>query len=414
MGFLDRLMRRERRDAPPQAVAASDPFLAQFLGFGRAAGWGSPEQALSQLGAAARCTSLIAESLAALPLVVYELHDDGGRDEARNHPLAAVLNDAANDRMPAFHLREAVARDVLMNGNGFAHTIRDGRGQVAALDYMPARMVGVEQLPSGRLRYRWTHPTRGTLVLLEEEVAHLRYASRDGVLGVSPLAWAHGAVGLALAQSELAQSQVERGFVPDVSFETEGAFGSDGAGENAFQRLKRQLTARLADQRAKVAPLLLEAGIKAKPLTVSGREAQFHESRMAGLEDVARIYGVPLSVVGLGNPSSYGSLKEEGAALVRNCLAPWAARLEGTLNLALLSAAGRRRYRIEHDLSGLLRGSLQERMEAWRAGIDASIFAPQECRRWEGLSSRPAAGDELRVPLNVQQGAEAPQEAPPS
>ena len=413
MGFLSRILGRERRDAPPQSFAASDPYLAQFLGFGRASGWGAPEQALSQLGVAARCTSLIAESLAALPLTVFEIHEDGGREEARAHPLTAVLNDAANDRTPAFEFRESLTRDVLMGGNGYAHVIRDGRGRVTALDFMPAREVGPERLPSGRIRYRWTHPTRGTLMLLEEEVAHLRYASRDGVLGVSPLAWAHGAVGLALAQSELAQSQVERGFVPDVSFETDAAFGrEDGESNAAFNRLKRQLTERLRAARSEILPLMLEAGLKAKPLTVSGREAQFHEARMAGLEDVARIYGVPLSVVGLGNPSSYGSLKEEGAALVRNCLAPWAARLEGTLNLALLSTEGRRRYRIEHDLSGLLRGSLQERMTAWQTGITNSVFTPQEVRRWEGLSSEPPNGEALIRPLNMGEGADASQEPP--
>ncbi|MFC7661488.1 phage portal protein [Methylorubrum suomiense] len=347
------------------------------------------------------------------PLTVFELHEDGGREEARSHPLTAVLNDAANDRMPAFHLREALARDVLMGGNGYAHAIRDGRGRVAALDFMPARMVSVEQLSSGRLRYRWTHPTRGTLVLLEEEVAHLRYASRDGMLGVSPLAWAHGAVGLAMAQSELAQSQVDRGFVPDISFETDTDFGVDEARSNAaFNRLKRQITERIQRSRTEIAPLLLEAGIKAKSLATSGREAQFHESRIAGLEDVARIYGVPLSVVGLGNPSSYGSLKEEGAALVRNCLAPWAARIEGTLNLALLSAEGRRRYRIEHDLSGLLRGSLQERMTAWKDGVGNSIFSVEECRRWEGLSSRPPNGEVLIRPLNMGESGNPAQEVP--
>ncbi|MGG3811474.1 phage portal protein [Methylorubrum rhodesianum] len=412
MGFLSRILGRERRDAPPQALGASDPFLAQFLGFGRASGWGAPEQALSQLGVAARCTSLIAESLAALPLTVFELHEDGGREEARSHPLTALLNDAANDRTPAFEFRESLARDVLMGGNGYAHIIRDGRGRVTELHYMPAREVGLERLPSGRIRYRWTHPTRGTLVLLEEDVAHMRFATRDGILGVSPLAWAHGAVGLALAQSELAQTQVDRGFVPDVSFETDAAFEDEAKSNAAFNRLKRQLTERLRASRSEILPLMLEAGLKAKPLTISGREAQFHEARMAGLEDVARIYGVPLSVVGLGNPSSYGSLKEEGAALVRSCLAPWAARLEGTLNLALLSAEGRRRYRIEHDLSGLLRGSLQERMEAWKTGIGNSVFTPQEVRRWEGLSSKPPNGETLIRPMNMGEHDRAPQEPP--
>ncbi|MBY0256128.1 phage portal protein [Methylobacterium sp.] len=413
MGFLSRLMGRERRAAPPQAVAASDPYLMQFLGFGRGTtGFASPEQALSSLGVASRCTTLIAESLAALPLVVYRRMDDGGREEARDHPLSSVLNVAANDRMPAFNLRELLVRDVLLGGNGYAKAAFDGRGRITALDYLPARMVGVEQLRTGRLRYRLSDPVRGTVILTEDETAHLRYASRDGIFGVSPLAWANGAVGLALAQSALATTQAERGFVPEVAFETDAAFNDDDVGNAAFVRIKRQLTDRLTSMRENVAPLLLEAGLKAKPLAQSGREAQFHEARMAGLEDIARIYGVPLSVVGLGNHASYGSLKEESQALVRDCLRPMAARIEAQLNLSLLSSEGRRQYRIEHDLSDLLRGDLQSRLEAYRTGIDASVLAPEECRIWEGLSSQPAPGHTIRVPLNAKHGAEAPQ-APP-
>lgn len=414
MGMLSRLMGSERRDAPPQEVKASDPYLMDFLGYGRGGGAGvgfaSPEQALSHLGVAARCTALIAESLAALPLVVYRRMDDGGREEARGHPLMRVLNEDANDLMPAFSLREALVRDVLMTGNGYGRPTFDGRGRIVSLDYLPTRTIGVEQLRTGRLRYRHSDPFRGTTVYTADEIVHLRYASRDGVMGVSPLGWAHGAVGLALAQSDLAHSQVERGFVPDLSFEMKEGLDTGEKGNAAFNRLKDQLRRAVGSLRDRGRPLLLEGGLTAKPLASSGREAQFHESRISGLEDVARIYGVPLSVVGLGNRASYGSLKEESAALVRDCLQPWAARIEGHLNLALLSAEGRRLYRIEHDLSGLQRGDLQSRLEAYRTGIDATVFSPEQCRRWEGMSSKPPAGDTIRVPLNVKQGAEAPQE----
>jgi phage portal protein BeeE len=126
------------------------------------------------------------------------------------------------------------------------------------------------------------------------------------MIGVGPLAWAGGAVGLAMAQSELAQGQVDRGFVPDLSFETDASFQGELA-DTAFQRLKAQLSERVGRMRSGVAPLLLEAGLKANALGTPGREAQFHEARVLGLEDIARIYGVPLSVVGLGKNASYGA-----------------------------------------------------------------------------------------------------------
>jgi len=416
LGFWSRLMGSERRDGlPPVSVSTRDPFLSEFLGLrGRSvmAGFGGPEEAVSTLAVAARCVSLISDGLAAMPLPVQEKQADGGRIPADGHPLNRILNDEANPRMSGFEFRELLVRDVGTYGNGYARIVCDGRGSVAELHWMPARLTFVERLRTGRLRYRFTDPMIGeTLVLLAEEVIHIRFASRDGILGIAPMQWAAGAVGLAMSQSELAEDQVRRGFVPDLSFEqdprSEGFSGSDKA-DAAFKRLKDQLTARVRNMRHDPSPLLLEGGITAKSLGSSGREAQFQEARVLGLEDVARVYGVPLSVVGLGKSGSYGSLTEESRSLVAYCLAPWAKRIETQLALALLSADGRKRYVVEHDLSGLLRGDMAARLQAYAVGITNGVFSPNECRRWEGLNSRPG-GDAFLTPMNMQPNTSAAQ-----
>jgi hypothetical protein len=57
-------------------------------------------------------------------------------------------------------------------------------------------------------------------------------------------------------------------------------------------------------------------------LSASGREQQAYKSRILQLEEITRVYGVPLFVVGLGRQTSYGSLAEESRALPQNCFAP--------------------------------------------------------------------------------------------
>ena len=143
--------------------------------------------------------------------------------------------------------------------------------------------------------------------------------------------------------------------------------------------------------------LLLEAGLKPYPLSAPGREQQFYEARALGFEDLARVYGDPLSVVGLDKNASYDSLTEESRALRQNYFAPWAGRIEAQLHLALLSDEGRRTHTIEHDLSGLERGDLEARLEACQTGINSEIFSPNECRIWEGMKRRDG-GDTFRKP----------------
>jgi len=401
VSWIARLFGSEKRDTS----AVPDPYLLPYLPLLPPGGLNShyvaPEQAVSVLAVAARCIGLIAEGLASLPLVVYRRLDDGGREPVENHPLHRLLNDAASDRMSSFELRELLLRDLTTHGNAYALIVRDGNGRASELHYLAYGSTGVERLPNGRLRYRYSDPLTGrNSIYLEEEIVHLRCYSKDGLLGVSPLTRASGAVSLAIAQAELAERQASRGFVPDLAFETDEAFMQD-IGEPAFIRLKDQLAVVLQRMMRGPVPLLLHSGLKAKPLAAPGREQQFFEARVLGLEDVARIYGVPLSVVGLGRNASYGSLTEESRALRQNCYSPWARRVEAQLQLALLTADGRRTYVIEHDLSGLERGDLKARLEAYQIGINSEIWSPNECRIWEGMNKRDG-GDTYRNPAVSQ------------
>lgn len=415
MGFLSRLFGAEKRDATPTVpdfyLAPYLPLLPQGM---LTSQFTSPEQAVSVLAVAARCVSLIAEGLASLPLTVYRRRPDGSREPVEFPVLHRLLNDAPNDRMSAFELRELLGRDLCTHGNAYARIVRDGRGAVSALHYLAHGSTGVERLVNGRLRYRYSDPFTGRAeVFLEDEILHLRHMSKDGILGVSPLVRAGGAVNLAMAQAELAQAQVERGFVPDLSVETDGAFPTGEMADTAFGRVKNQITERLRKMRREPTVLLLEAGLKAKPLAAPGREQQFFEARVLSLEDVARIYGVPLSVVGLGKNASYGSLTEESRALRQNCFSPWARRIEAQLQLSLLSEEARRTITLEHDLSGLERGDLKARLEAYQIGVNSEIWSPNECRVWEGMPRR-EGGDTFRNPAVSQPAATEGQRETPT
>jgi HK97 family phage portal protein len=403
MGFLSRLLGLERRDAT--AMALPNPYVAPYLPLlpgSFNSHFVSPDQAVSVLAVAAACIGLISEGLASLPLTVYRKLEDGGREAVESNPLHRLLNDAVNDQMTAFEFRELLGRDLTTYGNAYARIVRDGRGAVQELHYLAHGATGVERLTTGRLRYRYSDPLTGrSSVFLAEEIVHLRVFSKDGLLGVSPLVRAQGAVSLAIAQAELAEAQVSRGFVPDLSFEMEGSFPNLEMGQAAFQNLKESLTDRMSKMGRGSVALLLEGGLKAKPLAAPGREQQFYEARVLSLEDVCRLYRVPLSVIGLGKNASYGSLTEESRALRQNCFSPWARRMEAQLQLALLSAEGRRSYTIEHDLSGLERGDLLARLQAYKIGVENKIFTPNEIRRWEGMQTR-EGGDTFSRPAASQ------------
>lgn len=70
------------------------------------------------------------------------------------------------------------------------------------------------------------------------------------------------------------------------------------------------------------------------------------------------------------------------------------------MNAALLTTEGRKRYFVEHDLAGLLRGDLKARYEAYRIGREWGWLSSDEIRGWENLPKIEGGGEYLS-PLNM-------------
>jgi phage portal protein BeeE len=97
-------------------------------------------------------------------------------------------------------LFRSLSRQLDSFGNAAARIDRDAAGQVTALWPIEWHRVQVERLESGRIRYR-VSGERGPVVLLMEDVLHIRDASEDGLIGVSKIQRARAALGMAIAQN---------------------------------------------------------------------------------------------------------------------------------------------------------------------------------------------------------------------
>ncbi|MFN3076375.1 MAG: phage portal protein, partial [Alphaproteobacteria bacterium] len=114
-------------------------------------GFGSPTTSGITIGPenAMRCAAVfgavrvLAESLASLPIHVYRRRPDGGRERADDHPLEAILADAANPWCPASEFRLNMQTALSMHGNCYAWVGR-ADGRVSELIPLDPRTVSVE------------------------------------------------------------------------------------------------------------------------------------------------------------------------------------------------------------------------------------------------------------------------------
>jgi HK97 family phage portal protein len=392
MGILSWL-RGETRARP--RAKSDDAYLAEYFGLRGAGGVApTPDAALANLAVAARCVSLRSEMLASVGLFLFRRTADGGRERADDNPLYGVLHDIANPGMSAFEARELLIRDLDLYGNAAARIERNARGQVVALWPEPWPNVTVERLPTGRLRYKFAGRSGGTMTLLQEEVLHVRGPSRDGLLGMSPLSIARGALGLALDQKQTADALVTNALRPSgvLSFPHPLSIESRS-------HIKAVMQESFAGPTNAGRLMLLDGGPKFEQITFTPSDAEFLESRKLSNLDVARIFGCPPTTVGIPDHGTYSNQEQESTALVRNALGPLAARVEQAMARCLLTEAGRRTLYIEHELSALLRGDVQARFEAYRIGREIGALSPNDVRRREN-EPPVTGGDVYHQPAN--------------
>ena len=180
------------RDKPQDAVSSAASF---FMGTS-IAGKAVNERSAMQMTIVFACVRVIAETLAALPLHVYQ-ETDTGRDRAKNHPLYRLLHDEPNAEMTSFVFRETMMTHLLLWGNAYAQIIRNGRGQVIGLYPLLPEKTKVDRHGDGSLVYEYTKDGI-THTLMSHEVLHIPGLGFDGIVGHSPIAVARNAIGLGM------------------------------------------------------------------------------------------------------------------------------------------------------------------------------------------------------------------------
>lgn len=365
--------KRETRSAEPV-----DPYLAGWPGLPGIYGSVSPEALLSNSAVAVRCVSLRSEMLASVGLRVYRRQASGGLERADDTPLYSVLHDTASPLQSAFEAREFLIRSLDLHGNAYARLERDRRGQVTALYPIDPGLVSIERLASGRLRYRVTDPQGGLSVLIQEEMLHVRGPSRDGVMGMSAIQIGRASMGLRISQAETARGLIDNGLRPSGVMSYAERLTGDSRSKIREAVAERVQGAGNAGQL-----LIMDGGATYTPLAWTAEDAEFLASQKLSNEDVARLFGVPPTSVGITDKATYSNTEQEARALVANCLGPLASRIEAAMMRCLLTPEARRTLYIEHDLAALLKGDVQARFEAYRIGREIGVFSPNDIRRRE-------------------------------
>jgi HK97 family phage portal protein len=225
-------------------------------------------------------------------------------------------------------------------------------------------------------------------------VLHVRGPSRDGMIGLSPVTLARGALSLAIQQADTASGLMANSLRPSGIV----SYPEKVSPENR-ETIRSSMNDRFAGPDNAGRFMIMDGGAKFERIAFTPEDAEFLASRKLANEDAARIFGVPPTCVGITDRATYSNTEQEGRALVQNALGPLAARIEASIMRCCFTEAGRRTYYAEHDLSGLLRGDVEARFKAYRLGREIGLFSANDIARLENMP--PVEGGDARyVPAN--------------
>ena len=360
MGILSGLFRT--RDGPKNATSGSA--YSFFMG-SSAAGKSVNERSAMQMTAVYACVRILSESIAGLPLHMYQYEEDGSKKKAVEHPLYHLLHDEPNPEMTSFIFRETLMSHLLLWGNAYAQIIRNGKGDIIALyPLMPNRMK-VERDTKGQLYYEYQTmkedaPTmKGAVYQLDpSEVLHVPGLGFDGLVGYSPIAMAKNAIGLAIVAEEYGSKFYANGAAPSGVLEHPNVL-KDPA------KVRDSWNAAFGGSSNAHRVAVLEEGMKYTPISISPNEAQFLETRKFQINEIARIFRVPPHMVGDLEKSSFSNIEQQSLEFVKYTLNPWVCRWEQALQRALLDDDEKGKYFFRFNVEGLLRGDYQSRMNGY-------------------------------------------------
>jgi HK97 family phage portal protein len=332
-----------------------------------------------RLSAVSASVMLIADTISTLPLDQF-FREDGQRIPFR--PREPWVEQPSLT-LPRTTFWQQVVVSLLLDGNAFVRITRDGRGLIEDLTVLnPTR---VEILDDG---YR----LNGDTFIPNLQMLHVTEMLLPGERrGTSRIKQAKDTLGLGLALEEYA-----------------GRFFGNGAYAGVVLEVPHELTREQAEEiqagwEAKHRglgrshrPAVLMNGMKATQLTVNPADSQMLDQRRFAVEDVARLFRVPLFMLGVNTPGSmsYNSVEQQMLFFVQSTILPRVEMLEDAFSRLLLND----RSFIKFNLSSLVRADLSTRTEAYSKALLAGYMSVNEVRALEDMRGV-ESGDGHRVPL---------------
>lgn len=392
----------------PQALAQF-PALDALKGnqsVGQISGQISGEAAL-QSSAVSCCLNIIATNIAGLPLEVMDA-DDNAAQSTQGRALRRVISQPSSNAT-RWDFIASIARNLALYGNAFAFVRRAQSGRVEKLIALPPRSVETHCASDPTLdepnRYLISSSNEGDIYAGDGRLIHFKLVGNDTLSGTSLLGVGNKVIQIALLQDIAVSAFSRAGMRPSIAMELpEGKRMSD----ETYRRLEESLWQAYGGAKNAGSIPIGDAGAKFVTLNASDQETKMLALREFQVREIARLFRVPIHMLGLTETGSNAkSTAEKAIEFINQTLRAYGNVIENGLNSLVARDSG---LRFRFDYRPLLKTTIRDASSAYAMASATGSISKNEYREVLNLAAM-EGGDEPALAVQNQPAAQPDNES---
>jgi HK97 family phage portal protein len=370
MGLLDTIRSiftgKEKRNAFLKAMSLRGQSTA---------GMGVSDETAMNFTAVWAAIRILSESVAQLPLSIYETDKNGNNKIATKHGLYNLIHRKPNDLMTTYTFIQKCMIDLLTRGNSFVFIKRNGAARPTEL--IPLDVTKVKLIENDGIIY---YELQEGGIIDSYDILHFKIMSKDGLVGQSPVDVGASAIGYGLALERYGNSFFSNGA------KVSGVLSTDRhLTDEAINRLRISFKENYSSINDANKTMVLEEGLKFQQISLSNEASQFLKSREFSISEIARLYNLPPHLLRDLTKSSFNNIAEEGLNFVKYSLMPYIVMMESEMNCKLFRQNELGKMHTKFIVNALLRGTPKDRSEYYRTMLNIGAMSIDEIRQYEEL-----------------------------
>lgn len=347
-----------------------------------------------KLSAVYRAVNVISDSVAVLPIDVYEYKDNWKYKQYNN--LYYLLNVAPNPFMSSYTFKKQLVQSIILNGNGYILIERDKNGDVIQLTLLDATKVKVIAV-NNDLKYQYENG----IIYDKADIVHILNYSVNGLVGISTLTYAAMALGTAYSSEESAYNFFSSGSnMSGILRPIAGVIMKQGQAEAAKEKFMNALDSSLGGTPNSV--IVLDSGLEYQQISVNPKDSQLLESRQFNFITISQFFGVPPSKIFDFSKSNYNTVEASQIDFLNSTIQPLLEKIELELYRKIYTRVEYDGTELKFDVSNLLRMDSTAQADYYSKMFQVGAITPNEIREKINAGYPVSGGNRNFVQVNVQ------------